>query len=145
VTVYGNEMGWHADLHDAGRPQGGMWHKSIALRFMRERPEHRGSAIIRGTWDYEIVDELAPRPNDVLINKTRLSGFFDTALDSTLRSLGTEMIAFTGIATNVCVEATIRDALYRDYLCLLRQLGTTRSRGTRGAPSLSRGLRRRAR
>lgn len=121
------QMGWHSDLHDAGRPHGGMWHKSIALRFMRERPEHRRSAIIRGTWDYDIVDELAPRPNDILIPKTRLSGFFDTDLDSTLRGLGTEMIAFTGIATNVCVEGTMRDALYRDYLCLLIEDATNQT------------------
>lgn len=113
------QMGWYADLHDAGRPHGGMWHKSVALRFMRQRPEYRGMAITRGTWDYEIVDELAPRPRDIVVPKTRLSGFFDTNLDSVLRSLGTEMVAFTGIATNVCVEATMRDALYRDYLCLL--------------------------
>jgi ureidoacrylate peracid hydrolase len=113
------QMGWHADMHDAGRPYGGMWHKSVALRFMRQRPENRGTAIVRGTWDYAIVEELAPRANDIVIPKTRLSGFFDTGLDSVLRSLGTEMMVFTGIATNVCVEATLRDALYRDYLCLL--------------------------
>ena len=113
------QMGWHENMHDAGRPHGGMWHKSVALRFMRQHPEHRGTAIIRGTWDYEIVEELAPRVNDIVVPKTRLSGFFDTNLDSVLRSLGTQLIAFTGIATNVCVEATMRDALYRDYLCLL--------------------------
>lgn len=113
------QMGWHEDLRDAGRLQGGMWHKSVALRFMRERTENRGTAIIRGTWDYAIVDELAPRDNDIVIQKTRLSGFFDTNLGSVLRSLDVELIAFTGIATNVCVEATMRDALYRDHLGLL--------------------------
>jgi len=113
------QMGWHRDMHDAGAPQGGMWHKSVAWRFMRERSDRAGTAITRGTWDYAIVDELAPRDGDIIIPKTRLSGFFETNLDSVLRSRGINLVAFVGIATNVCVEATLRDALYRDYLCLL--------------------------
>ena len=113
------QMGWHADLRDAGGPGGGMWHKSVAWRFMRAHPDNKGGAIIRGTWDYAIVDELAPDAGDIVIPKTRLSGFFETNLDSTLRALGIEALAFVGIATNVCVEATLRDALYRDYRCLL--------------------------
>lgn len=119
VPVIHLQMGWHKDLHDAGRPHGGMWHKSVALRFMRQRATQGYPAIVRGTWDYAIIDELAPQGDDIVIPKTRLSGFFETNLDSVLRSRGIELIAFTGIATNVCVEATIRDALYRDYLCLL--------------------------
>jgi len=113
------QMGWHADLHDAGAVGGGMWHKSVAWRFMRAHPDNKGGAIIRGTWDYAIVDELAPEAGDIVIPKTRLSGFFETNLDSTLRALGIEALAFVGIATNVCVEATLRDALYRDFRCLL--------------------------
>lgn len=113
------QMGWHRDLHDAGATDRGMALKSVGLRFMRARPENAGTAITRGTWDYAIVDELAPQPGDIVIPKTRLSGFFETNLDSVLRGLGIEWIAFVGIATNVCVEATLRDALYRDYLCLL--------------------------
>jgi ureidoacrylate peracid hydrolase len=64
-------------------------------------------------------DDLAPRDGDILIPKTRLSGFFETNLDSILRGLGINTLIFIGIATNVCVEASLRDALYRDYKCLL--------------------------
>lgn len=113
------QMGWHRDMHDAGAPHAGMWHKSVAWRFMRKHPEDTEGAIIRGTWDYAIVDELAPQSADIVMPKTRLSGFFETNLDSVLRGLGISLISFVGIATNVCVEATLRDALYRDYLCLL--------------------------
>jgi ureidoacrylate peracid hydrolase len=113
------QMGWHRDLHDAGAPYQGMWHKSVGLRFMRERPDLAGTAITHGTWDYAIVDDLAPRDGDILIPKTRLSGFFETNLDSILRGLGINTLIFIGIATNVCVEASLRDALYRDYKCLL--------------------------
>src|ERR1044071_6590338 len=48
------QMGWHADMRDAGAPGGGMWHKSVAWRFMREQPGRMGTAITRGTWDYAI-------------------------------------------------------------------------------------------
>src|SRR4051812_244307 len=54
VLVVHLQMGWHADLHDAGRVGGGMWHKSVALRYMRERQAQNAPAILRGTWDYEI-------------------------------------------------------------------------------------------
>jgi ureidoacrylate peracid hydrolase len=113
------QMGWHADLRDAGAVGGGMWHKSVAWRFMRAHPDNKGGAIIRGTWDYAIVDELAPQPGDFLVPKTRLSGFFETNLDSILRGTEVRTLIFVGVATNICVEATIRDALYRDYLCLV--------------------------
>ncbi len=119
VQIVYLQMGWHADMHDAGAPHGGMWHKSVAWRFMRERSNHAGTALIRGTWDYAIIDELAPQDGDFLVPKSRLSGFFETNLDSMLRSRGINFLAFVGIATNVCVEATLRDGLYRDYLCLL--------------------------
>jgi ureidoacrylate peracid hydrolase len=119
IPVIHLQMGWHQDLHDAGKEKGGMWHKSVALRYMRQRAAQGHLAIVRGTWDYAIVDELAPQPDDIVIPKTRLSGFFETNLDSVLRSRGIDVIAFAGIATNVCVEATLRDALYRDYLCVL--------------------------
>ncbi len=117
-TVY-LQMGWHEDLHDAGSADGGMYHKSVAMRFMRKQRQNDRAALIRGTWDYAIVDELAPQPGDIVVPKTRLSGFFETNLDSTLRGAGITTLIFAGIATNICVEATIRDALYRDYLCLL--------------------------
>jgi ureidoacrylate peracid hydrolase len=86
---------------------------------MRKQRQNDRSALIRGTWDYAIVDELAPQPGDFVIPKTRLSGFFETNLDSILRGTDIKTLIFAGVATNICVEATIRDALYRDFLCLV--------------------------
>ena len=117
-TVY-LQMGWHEDLHDAGSDDGGMYRKSVALRFMRKQRQNDRTALIRGTWDYAIVDELAPQPGDYVVPKTRLSGFFETNLDSILRGTDIRTLIFVGVATNICVEATIRDALYRDFLCLV--------------------------
>src|SRR5262245_57395892 len=50
-TIY-LQMGWHEDLHDAGSADGGMYHKSVALRFMRKQRQNDRTALIRGTWDY---------------------------------------------------------------------------------------------
>ena len=70
---------------------------------------------IEGTWDGEIINELKPEADDFIVKKHRFSGFYNTQLEDVLRSLGIEVLVVTGIATNVCVESTIRDAFYRDY------------------------------
>lgn len=68
-----------------------------------------------GTWDAQVIDELAPVHGDLVIKKSRFSGFYETVLEGTLRGLHVETLVVTGIATNICVESTIRDAFYRDY------------------------------
>ena len=60
----------------------------------------------KGTWGAEIIDVLKPQPGDIVLPKTRYSAFFNSGLDSTLRSRGIRNIVFVGIATNVCVEST---------------------------------------
>jgi len=69
---------------------------------------------VDGTWDQEIIDELRPEIGDIIIKKHRFSGFYHTQLEDVLRSLGVEQLIVAGIATNICVESTIRDAFYRD-------------------------------
>jgi ureidoacrylate peracid hydrolase len=51
--------------------------------------------------------------------KTRYSGFYQTDLDSVLRRLNTKYLVITGCTTCVCVESTMRDAMFRDYSCVL--------------------------
>ena len=63
--------------------------------------------------------ELRPHPEDLVVNKTRYSGFYGTPLDSMLRTRGIRTLFFTGIATNVCVESTLRDAFFLDYWPIL--------------------------
>jgi ureidoacrylate peracid hydrolase len=82
---------------------------------MRARPELKGKLLVEGTWDFEIVPELAPRPDDIVVLKTRYSGFAGTTLDSVLRVRDIRYLFFVGIATNVCVESTLRDAYFHEY------------------------------
>jgi len=82
---------------------------------MRNRPELQGTLLAKGGWDYQLVDELVPEPGDIVLPKPRYSGFFNTPLDSLLRSRGIRHLIFTGIATNVCVESTLRDGFFLEY------------------------------
>jgi ureidoacrylate peracid hydrolase len=113
------QVGYKPDLSNSGGPESPNWHKELALRLMNGRPELKGKLLIEGTWDFAIVDELAPQPGDLVIVKTRYSGFARTDLDAELRSRGIRYLLFTGIATNVCVESTLRDAFFLDYWPIL--------------------------
>lgn len=72
-----------------------------------------------GVRESDILPGIAPEDGDVVIDKPRHSGFYNTDLDTTLRHLGITTLVFTGCTTSVCVEATLRDAFFRDYRCLL--------------------------
>lgn len=111
--------GWDAELKTAGGPNSPNWHKSNPLKTMRARPELKGKILTHGTWDYEFVDELKPEPSDIIVPKARYSGFCGTALDNILRARDIRHLVFAGIATNVCVESTIRDAYHREFFCIL--------------------------
>ena len=113
------QMGYKPDLSNAGGPRSPNCHKELSMRLMRARPQLRGKLVTEGGWDFEIVPELAPHPEDVVIVKTRYSGFAGTTLDSQLRVRGIQYLFFTGIATNVCVESTLRDAYFHDYWPIL--------------------------
>ena len=75
----------------------------------------RSRILIWDGWGTDIVSELKPNNNDILIYKTRFSGFYQTDLDSTLKALGKKYLIFVGCTTSVCVESTVRDAGFRDY------------------------------
>ncbi len=72
-------------------------------------------ALIKGSWDAEIVDQLRPAEQDFVIDKNRASGFYATGMEPVLRGLGIENLVVCGVTTNCCVETTVRDASQRDY------------------------------
>lgn len=119
IPVVYLRMGYKPDLSNGGGPESPNWHKELAIRLMNCKPELKGKLLIEGTWDHAIVDQLTPQPGDLVIDKTRYSGFAHTSLDAELRSRGIRYLFFTGIATNVCVESTLRDAFFLDYWPLL--------------------------
>jgi ureidoacrylate peracid hydrolase len=124
MTVVYFQNGWDADYVEAGGPGSPNFHKSNALKTMRARPELQGTLLARGGWDYELVEALAPQPGDIQLHKTRYSGFFNSQLDSVLRARGIRNIVFVGIATNVCVESTLRDGFFLEYFGIMLEDAT---------------------
>ena len=73
------------------------------------------NGLVRGSWDHDIIDELKPKPEDIIVDKTRLDSFLHTPLESTLRSLAIDSVLIGGCVTNFCVETTVRSAWQRDF------------------------------
>jgi ureidoacrylate peracid hydrolase len=68
-----------------------------------------------GTWGAEFVAGIRPRDDEMVVEKKRYSAFVDTDLEARLREMGVQTLIMTGVATNVCVESTARDAFFRDF------------------------------
>ena len=115
IPVIYFQNGWDPDYVEAGGPGSPNWHKSNAMKTMRTRPELQGKLLARGGWDYELVEALPPQKGDIVISKPRYSAFYNTNLDSVLRARGIRSLVFTGVATNVCVESTLRDGFFLEY------------------------------
>lgn len=105
---------------DAGRgPNSVYWHKEASLLLYREHPEWRDKLLLPDTWGAKIVKELEPQEGDILVEKPRYSGFFETSLVTVLQRYNVSYLLTVGTATNCCVEATIRDAYFRGYFGIL--------------------------
>ena len=122
IKVVYLKMGFRPDLSDAGLPDSPNWrvHSHANVGEAVRTPDGTESRIlIRDTWNTEIVSELRPQPGDVVVYKHRYSGFYQTDLDNVLREMNAKYLVVTGCTTSVCVESTVRDAMFRDYLCVL--------------------------
>ena len=83
-------------------------------------PDGKESRIlVRDTWNTDILPELKPEAGDDVIYKTRFSGFYETDLDARLKKIGAKYLIVTGCTTSICVDSTVRDAMFRDYLCVM--------------------------
>lgn len=92
---------------------------------LRRRYQHFESSVNsrvgaeRNSYDSQVIDAIKPEPGDLVVNKTSTGPFNSTGLDQSLRNMGIASLVITGIATNACVETTMRDAADRGYDCLL--------------------------
>jgi len=116
------KMEFAPDLSDAGGEDSPnlIKHRVLNVGDAMLAPDGSQSRIlIADTWNSDFLTELTPQPGDIIVPKHRYSGFFETGLDAILCEAGVDALIFTGCTTSVCVEATLRDAFYRDYRCLL--------------------------
>ena len=73
----------------------------------------------KDSWAAAVVDELAPLPQDIKVDKHRISGFWDTPLDSILKNLGIKTVLFAGVNTDQCVLHSLSDANFLGYGCIM--------------------------
>lgn len=119
IKVVYLRMTYRPDLSNAGGPESPNYWKELALISMHRNPELKGKFLTSGTWDWQIIDELAPQEGDIAVDKNRYSGFSNTELEAVLRTNNIKYLLFIGLATNVCVESTLRDAYFHEYFPVL--------------------------
>ena len=78
-----------------------------------------GIFVPRGSWQAEVIDELRPEEDDIVIPKTSSSVFNSTNCEYVLRNLGIEYLVVMGILTDQCVESAVRDGCDRGFLMTL--------------------------
>jgi nicotinamidase-related amidase len=82
-------------------------------------PGPYGRILIRGEYGHDIVDELAPLPGELVVDKPGKGAFYATDLGELLTGLGVRSLLVTGVTTEVCVHTTVREANDRGYECLV--------------------------
>ena len=73
----------------------------------------------RGSWDAQVLDEIAPAADEMIFRKTSSSVFISTNIDYVLRNLGVRSLIVAGMMTDQCVESAVRDACDLGYLVTL--------------------------
>ena len=84
----------------------------------------RRGVCMEGSWEGDFYGDVRPGPQDPVVTKHRFNAFRNTDLDTILRARGIRTAVFTGVATNVCVETTAREAFMHDYYVVFTTDGT---------------------
>lgn len=82
-------------------------------------PDTDSRVLTKGSWGAALIDGLPVEPDDVFVDKYRMSGFWDTPLDSILRNLRVDTLLFAGVNSDQCVYATLSDAACLGYDVIL--------------------------
>jgi len=95
-----------------------MWRDPNGKNAHRHDPrDQKGRPIcaVAGTQEAQIVDDLQPGRGDIIVDKQRFSGFFETDLEQILNRMGIKHLIISGVSTEQCVLATVFDAFFRGY------------------------------
>lgn len=77
------------------------------------------NAFVRGSRGARVVEALAPQPGDLVVEHGRISAFCGNDLETILTGRRIDTVVVTGMATNVAVDHTVRDAVQKGYTTLL--------------------------
>jgi nicotinamidase-related amidase len=115
LTVIHTREGHRPDLSDC--PAAKLNRGEPSLRIGAPGP--KGRILIRGEYGHDIIDELAPLPGELVIDKPGKGSFHGTTLGAELTERAITSLIVTGVTTEVCVHTTVREANDRGYECLV--------------------------
>ena len=115
MLVIHTREGHQADLSDL--PPAKLMRGKPSMRIGDPGPN--GRILIRGEYGQDIVDELAPLPGEIVLDKPGKGAFYATDLKQLLEDNGITKLLVTGVTTEVCVHTTVREANDRGYECLV--------------------------
>src|SRR3954447_21622486 len=130
-NVVGNVAELAAKCRAAGVPVIHVWYivEPGAAGLKLNAPLFQGvkeaNALVRGSWGAAPVDGLEPQEGDLVVEKTRMNGFYNTILDNLLRGFGTETLVISGAWTNMSIEHTARHAADAGYEVVVVSDGTS--------------------
>ena len=113
------QMGCSPDFSDRGPADSPYNLKAKGLKLIRQKPEVQDKFYLYGSWGAEIIEDLRPEPEDLVVRKQKYDGFIGTNLEIILGTFGIRYLVFVGTATNLCVESTLRHAFFLDYFPIL--------------------------
>ncbi|HEU5074492.1 MAG TPA: isochorismatase family cysteine hydrolase, partial [Polyangiaceae bacterium] len=115
VFIIHTREGHRPDLSDAHRAK--VERGEPTKRIGAEGP--MGRILIRGEPGHDIIEELAPKPGEPVIDKPGKGAFYATDLETVLKNRGIDTLLVCGVTTEVCVHTTVREANDRGYRCLV--------------------------
>jgi len=78
---------------------------------------------VAGSWGHEVLPSLAPQEGEVVIQKRRYSGFFETELGDVLKAHQIQDVELVGVCTSICIMDTVGELANRDYNVTLSRNG----------------------
>lgn len=115
LTVIHTREGHRPDLSDC--PPAKLMRGAPSMRIGDPGP--KGRILVRGEYGHDIIDDLAPQPGELVVDKPGKGSFYATGLHGHLQESGITSLIVTGVTTEVCVHTTVREANDRGYECLV--------------------------
>ena len=100
--------------------------------------DHKISGLFfpKGSWEAQVIPDVGPKENEIVIPKTSSGIFNSTNIDYILRNLGIEFLVIYGVSTDQCVETAVRDAADRGFLVTLVEDGCAAEEEARHAAAI---------